>query len=142
MTGSRRWRTCGLLALAGTLALAGCATSADRFAPTTLIGPVSAIVVTGDAQGPATDDCGSYRVTPAMVEAFFHHAMLLTRAQLHDDFALGACYAQGSLQTRHGRWQWELRNLGTGTLTAVTGEVFVLGDPRQASPLGVDGRER
>ncbi|MDH0622734.1 hypothetical protein N5C38_08490 [Pseudomonas chengduensis] len=37
------------------------------------------------------------------------------------------------MSTRYGEWQWQLLNLGTARITAVTGETFVLGDPREES---------
>jgi hypothetical protein len=39
------------------------------------------------------------------------------------------------LRSRYDTWHWEIRSLGTATLQATNGEVFVLGNPAQESGL-------
>ena len=98
-----------------------------------LIGPVSDIVVIADGLGPEQDNCQSFKVSEAMVADFLRHALLITHRQEHDWYLHGSCQAHGTLSTRYGEWQWQLLNLGTARITAVTGETFVLGDPREES---------
>lgn len=103
----------------------------------TVIGPVEQIEVIEIGQGPNTalDNCKDYNVSAEEVADFLRHAIVITHRQEHDWYLYGPCYATGTLTSRYGQWQWLLRNMGTGWLTAVTGETFVLGDPRQDSSL-------
>lgn len=103
----------------------------------TVIGPVERIEVIEIGQGPNTalDNCKDYSVSAEEVAEFLHHAIVITHRQEHDWYLYGPCYATGTLTSRYGQWHWLLRNMGTGWLTAVTGETFVLGDPRQESSL-------
>ncbi|MCW4454412.1 hypothetical protein OK348_06345 [Flavobacterium sp. MXW15] len=121
-----------------TLSLAWAGSSTAEARDPTPIGKVTDIVVTEDGQGPAADDCASFRVTPAQVASFLRRAIVITPRQEHDWFLYGPCYARGTLDTRYGPWQWEMRSLGTATLVSVTGDAFVLGDPRQESSLATD----
>lgn len=61
--------------------------------------------------------------------------MLVSGRQQHDSFLHGPCAARGTLKNRYDTWHWEIRNLGTGSITAMNGEVFLLGDPSQESTL-------
>lgn len=103
----------------------------------TVIGPVEQIEVIEIGLGPNTalDNCKDYSVSAEEVAEFLRHAIVITHRQEHDWYLYGPCYASGTLTSRYGQWQWLLRNMGTGWLTAVTGETFVLGDPRQESSL-------
>ncbi len=103
----------------------------------TVIGPVERIEVLEIGQGPntAVDSCKDYSVSAEEVADFLRHAIVITNRQEHDWYLYGPCYATGTLTSRYGQWQWLLRNMGTGWLTAVTGETFVLGDPREESSL-------
>jgi hypothetical protein len=105
---------------------------------TTVIGPVEQIEVLEIGQGPntAVDSCQEYSVTAEEVADFLRHAIVITQRQEHDWYLYGPCYATGTLSSRYGQWHWLLRNMGTDWLTAVTGETFVLADPRQESSLG------
>ncbi|WP_192981718.1 hypothetical protein [Pseudomonas sp. EggHat1] len=103
-----------------------------------LIGPVSHIVVIEDGLGPEQENCQSFKVNEAMVADFLRHALLITHRQEHDWYLYGPCQAHGTLSTRYGEWHWQLLNLGTARITAVTGETFVLGDPREESSLEGD----
>lgn len=99
------------------------------------IGPILELEVTQDGIGPQADGCGAFRVTPQQARAFFDRAIVTTMRQQHDTFLWGSCTARGTLTTRLGPWDWEIRNLGTGSVQAVTGEVFLLADPTQESLL-------
>lgn len=103
----------------------------------TVIGPVEQIEVLEIGQGPNTgvDSCKDYSVSAEEVADFLSNAIVITNRQEHDWYLYGPCYATGTLTSRYGQWQWLLRNMGTGWLTAVTGETFVLGDPREESSL-------
>ncbi len=103
----------------------------------TVIGPVEQIEVLEIGQGPntAVDSCKDYSVSAEEVADFLNNAIVITNRQEHDWYLYGPCYATGTLTSRYGQWQWLLRNMGTGWLTAVTGETFVLGDPREESSL-------
>ncbi len=101
----------------------------------TPIGPITKIVITENGIGPETEDCLSFVVTPKQVLAFFDKAILISGRQQHDFFLYGSCVARGTLENRYDTWQWEIRNLGTGSITATNGEVFLLGDPSQESSL-------
>lgn len=103
----------------------------------TVIGPVQRIEVLEIGQGPntAVDSCKDYSMSAEEVADFLRHAIVITNRQEHDWYLYGPCHASGTLTTRYGEWQWLLRNMGTGWLTAVTGETFVLADPRQESSL-------
>ncbi|PKQ40740.1 hypothetical protein CXP40_14560 [Pseudomonas sp. YY-1] len=106
----------------------------------TVIGPVQQVEVLEIGQGPntAVDSCKDYRVSAQEVADFLRHAIVITNRQEHDWYLYGPCYATGTLTSRYGQWHWLLRNMGTGWLTAVTGETLVLGDPRQESSLEGD----
>lgn len=100
------------------------------------VGPVSHIVITEAGVGPAGEDCARFRLTPKQVRAFMQRAVLISGRQNHDHFLYGPCVVRGTLRTRFDHWAWEIRNLGTGSLASSNGDVFLLGDPRQASDLG------
>lgn len=85
--------------------------------------------------GPRSENCDSFIVTPAKVQAFLDRAVLISGRQQHDFFLHGPCSARGTVKSRYDIWQWELRNMGTGTITATNGETFLLGDPAQESSL-------
>jgi len=104
-------------------------------ASSTPIGAVTGITVAEDRIGPQSEDCGSFIVTPAQVQAFLHRAILISGRQQHDFFLYGPCSARGTFKNRYGTWQWELRNMGTGSITAANGDTFLLGDPAQESSL-------
>ncbi|MDG9757447.1 hypothetical protein N7365_04915 [Pseudomonas sediminis] len=106
----------------------------------TVIGPVQQIEVLEIGQGPntAVDRCEEHSVSAEEVADFLRHAIVITNRQEHDWYLYGPCYATGTLTSRYGQWHWLLRNMGTGWLTAVTGEPLVLGDPRQESSLEGD----
>lgn len=101
----------------------------------TPIGHVTDITVTKNGIGPAHEKCAAFALTPAQVRSFLERAVLLSGRQQHDWFLHGPCSATGTLVTRYDTWRWEIRNLGTATLTATNGDVFVLGDPEQESSL-------
>jgi hypothetical protein len=101
-----------------------------------LIGPVSDIAVIEDGLGPRHEHCASFKVSPETVADFLRHAILITSRQEHDWYLHGPCQAHGTLSTRYGQWQWQMLNLGTARITAVTGEHFILADPREESSLG------
>ncbi|MGG2396189.1 hypothetical protein ACJRW5_04470 [Pseudomonas sp. SH1-B] len=121
-------RTLGL-----SLLLASCSVSAETIP--TLLGPVSDIQVTEDALGPEQDNCREYKVSEETVADFLRHAILITHRQEHDWYLYGPCQARGTFRTRYGEWQWQLLNMGTARITAVTGEQFILADPREESSL-------
>ena len=106
----------------------------------TVIGPVEQIEVLEIGQGPntAVDRCEEHSVSAEEVADFLRHAIVITNRQEHDWYLYGPCYATGTLTSRYGQWHWLLRNMGTGWVTAVTGETLVLGDPRQESSLEGD----
>ncbi len=107
--------------------------------PASVIGEFSDITISENGQGPAADGCAKFRVTPDDVATFLRHAILITGRQDHDWFLHGSCYARGKLSSRYGDWEWEIRDLGTATITSITGETFVLADPRRESSLEEDG---
>ncbi|CAM3984077.1 hypothetical protein [Ectopseudomonas alcaliphila] len=116
------------------LLLLATATASAETIPS-LIGPVSHIVVIEDGLGPEQENCQNFKVSEAMVADFLRHAILITHRQEHDWYLYGPCQAHGTLSTRYGEWQWQLLNLGTARITAVTGESFMLADPREESSL-------
>ena len=99
------------------------------------VGPIIKVVVEETGIGPKADGCDSFVLTPNKVRAFFAKAVLISGRQEHDFFLHGPCSARGTLQSRYDTWHWEIRNLGTATITATNGDVFVLGDPSQESSL-------
>jgi hypothetical protein len=118
-----------LLAIAG---LSACATGPGP------IGPMSDIVVTATGNDSQVESCEGFAVSAREVASFFRRAILITRPQAHDFFLRGPCYARGTLTTKYDHWRWELRNLGTGQLTSVSGDdSFLFADLRQESSLGV-----
>lgn len=104
------------------------------------IGPITKVTITANAVGPNSDDCATYVLTKDQVRAFFRKAILISGSQQHDFFMHGSCSAQGTVTTRYDTWKWEMRNLGTATITATNGEVFRLADPEQESSLGDEGK--
>ncbi|PKM33572.1 MAG: hypothetical protein CVV08_06170 [Gammaproteobacteria bacterium HGW-Gammaproteobacteria-12] len=119
-------RTLGLSLLLAT-------TVASAEAIPSLIGPVSDIKVIEDGLGPLQENCADFRVSPEAVADFLHHAILITPRQEHDWYLYGPCQAHGTFNTRYGQWQWQMLNMGTARITAVTGEHFMLADPREES---------
>ena len=99
------------------------------------VGPITKVVVEETGIGPKADGCHSFVLTPNKVRDFFAKAVLISGRQEHDFFLHGPCSARGTLQSRYDTWHWEIRNLGTATITATNGDVFVLGDPSQESSL-------
>lgn len=98
---------------------------------------MSNIVVVATGNDSKVESCEGFAVTAPEVASFFRRAILITRRQAHDFFLHGPCYARGTLTTRYDHWRWELRNLGTGQLTSVSGDdSFLFADPRQESSLG------
>jgi hypothetical protein len=106
------------------------------------IGPITRITITANAVGPESEGCASFVLTGAQVRAFFDRAILISGSQRHDFFLHGSCSAQGTAQTHLDTWKWEIRSLGTATITATNGETYFLGDPGQESSLGEDGHGR
>jgi len=99
------------------------------------VGPITKVLVEESGIGPKSDSCHTFVITPNKVRAFFSKAVLISRRQEHDFFLYGPCTARGTLQSRYDTWHWEIRSLGTATITATNGDVFVLGDPSQESSL-------
>lgn len=99
------------------------------------MGTVGNVVVLEDRLGPAQDECESFNVDANLAQEFFEASVVITGRQRHDYFLYGPCYARGTLETKYGSWEWELRNLGTGHLKSITGELFIVADPAQESPL-------
>ena len=108
--------------------------SADR-----PIGRITKVTITANSIGPESDGCATYALTDAQVRAFFDKAILISGSQQHDFFLHGPCSAQGTAETRYDTWKWEIRSLGTATITATNGDMFLLGDPEQESSLADDG---
>ncbi|SFL10246.1 hypothetical protein [Lysobacter sp. cf310] len=104
-------------------------------ASSTPVGPITEIVVKENRIGPKHEACEKFAMTPARVRAFFNKAVLISGRQQHDNFLYGPCSARGTFKTRYDTWQWEIRSLGTGSIAATNGEVFLLGDPGQESLL-------
>jgi hypothetical protein len=104
----------------------------------TPVGPITDVVVVEQGLGPAKEGCRSFELTPKQARAFFDKAVLISARQQHDNFLYGPCFARGTFKNRFDTWQWEIRSLGTATITATNGEVFVLGDPGQVSTLAED----
>lgn len=102
------------------------------------IGPITQIVVAENGIGPASEGCAAYTLTQKQVRSFFDKAVVISGRQEHDFFLYGPCSARGTLKTRYDTWQWEIRNLGTGSVTATNEDTFRLGDPSQESSLGDD----
>jgi hypothetical protein len=99
------------------------------------IGPVTKIVVTQRGFDPTGEMCASFSLTDRQIRAFFARAVVISAAQEHDNFNHGPCWVRGTLETRYDTWQWEIRNMGTGSVTATSGDIFLLGDPKQESSL-------
>lgn len=104
-------------------------------AQASVIGPISGITIDKAGNGPEASECRAFAVTVADVETFMARAVLISSRQEHDFFDYGPCTATGTLRNRYGTWHWEMRNLGTGKLTASNGEVFLLADPELEAPL-------
>lgn len=102
------------------------------------IGKIDDVVVLEAGQGPEKDGCDRFRPTADDVRRFFERSIVISGRQQHDFFDHGPCHARGTLITAFGDWAWEMRDLGTGELRSITDEVFLVGDPSQQSPLGVD----
>lgn len=97
--------------------------------------PIARIVVEENGIGPKAEGCSSFAMTEKTARAFFDKAILISGRQQHDYFLHGPCSARGTFQSRYGTWKWEIRNLGTATITATDGAVFLLADPDQESSL-------
>lgn len=101
-------------------------------ASTPVVGAISDIVVQENALGPRAEGCASFVVTEEQARAYFERAIVISGRQDHDFFLHGPCSARGTFKSPLDTWQWEIRNLGTATITATNGDIFVLGDPEQA----------
>jgi len=99
------------------------------------IGPVSKIVVTKRGFDPKGEACASFSLTDRQIRRFFARAVVISAAQEHDNFEHGPCWVRGTLETRYDTWRWEIRNMGTGRITATNGDAFLLADPGQESSL-------
>lgn len=100
----------------------------------TPIGDIDHVTITSNNEhNPA---CHGFKPTAKQVHAFFKRAIVVSGRQNHDYFLYGPCVVEGTLKTRYDTWQWTLRSAGTGSLVASNGEVFLLADPKQESPLG------
>lgn len=102
------------------------------------VGPITRIVVAETGVGPKNEGCARFAVTPREVQDFFEKAVLISGRQQHDFFLHGPCVSRGTFETRYDRWQWEMRRLGTGSITATNGDTFLLADPEHASSLADD----
>ncbi|KRD73545.1 hypothetical protein [Lysobacter sp. Root983] len=102
-------------------------------ASSTPVGPITEIVVEENRIGPKGEGCETFVMTRARARAFFNKAVVISGRQQHDFFLYGPCSARGTFKTRYDTWQWEIRSLGTGSIAATNGDVFLLGDPRQES---------
>jgi hypothetical protein len=101
----------------------------------TPVGSITEIVVVENGFGPKSEGCRAFVVTQAQVRAFFDRAVLISGSQEHDFFLHGPCSARGTFKSRYDTWHWEIRNMGTGSITATNGDTFSLGDPAQESSL-------
>lgn len=99
----------------------------------TPVGPITQIIVEENRIGPVSEGCGKFVITRAQARIFFSKAILISGRQQHDFFLYGPCAARGTFKTRYDTWQWEIRSLGTGSITATNGDTFFLGDPDQES---------
>ena len=104
-------------------------------ASSTPVGAITEIVVEENGLGPRSEGCASFVVTLDQARRFFDQAVLISGRQQHDFFLHGPCYARGTFKSRYGKWQWEIRSMGTGTITATNGDIFVLGNPDQESSI-------
>ena len=104
-------------------------------ASSTPVGAISEIVVTESGVGPESEGCASFVVTQAQAQAFFDRAVLISGRQQHDFFLHGPCSARGTFKSRYDTWQWEIRSMGTGSITATNGDTFLLAHPDQESSL-------
>lgn len=102
------------------------------------IGPITKITVTEMGLGPKSEGCATFAVTQNHARAFFDKAVLISGRQQHDFFLHGPCAARGTLETRYDTWHWEIRSMGTGSVTATNGDTFLLADPEQESSLADD----
>jgi hypothetical protein len=105
------------------------------FALASPIGPITKIVVTESGRGPENESCSAFSLTTRQVQEFLDKAVLISGRQQHDYFLYGPCFIRGTVETRYDTWQFEIRNLGTGSITATNGDVFLLADPEQESSL-------
>lgn len=106
------------------------------------IGPITNLAVSETGIGPTEEACAAFTVTPNQARAFLDRAVIVSGRQQHDFFLHGSCAARGTLETRYGTWRWEIRNMGTGSIEADSGEIFFLGDPALMSPLSIQFDER
>lgn len=107
----------------------------EASASTPVVGAISEVVVEQNALGAKSEGCASFVVTEDQARTFFERAILISGRQQHDFFLHGPCSARGTFKNRFDTWHWEIRSLGTGTITATNGDTFVLGDPdRSVSP--------
>ncbi len=121
-----------IVASAAVLALSSCAT---HHGP---VGAISAVVV-GERGSDVPGESCSFALSPSEVRAFFRRAVLITPRQEHDFYLHGPCYVRGTLSTKYETWHWEIRNLGTATITSASGDdIFFVADPGQESSLADD----
>jgi len=99
------------------------------------IGPITSVAVLETGLGPKSDGCAAFTLTEQQVRSFFDKAVLISEPQEHDFFLYGPCFARGTVETRYDSWHWEIRNMGTGRVTATNGDIFLLADPGQESSL-------
>ncbi|WP_339409241.1 hypothetical protein [Pseudomonas sp. EA_35y_Pfl2_R5] len=97
------------------------------------IGVITNISIMESGIGPKNEGCAAFVMTADEVHVFFNKTVLISGRQEHDFFLYGPCSIRGTLSTRYDTWQWQIRNLGTGTITASNGDTFSFGNPEQES---------
>src|SRR5690606_10008570 len=88
------------------------------------VGEISELTLSQTGIGPANESCEDFVPSLAQVQAFLDKAVVTSARQQHDFFLYGPCAARGGFRTRYDLWSWEMRNLGTGSITATNGDTF------------------
>jgi hypothetical protein len=71
--------------------------------------------------------CEDFRLTEAQAQEFFAKAEAVTAEQIHDDYDVLPCWAQGTTESGAGKTTWKIRAGGTAEITDSKGDVTYLG---------------
>jgi hypothetical protein len=95
----------------------------------------AAIAITESGEdGVRSNACTDFKLTETDVRSFFGKAMAITRQEEHEDYDHSSCFVRGTATVGRETYHWEIRALGTASVTLPDGAVMVLGNPEKRHP--------
>ena len=71
--------------------------------------------------------CKEWRFSEDQVKFFFKQAERISPEELHHEYDWLPCYASGEIYDKSGKYEWEIRLIGIGSLNTPNGETIQLG---------------